>query len=298
MNAPSQDYHRTDCGVPDKLVSGPDAWAHAVLGVYQRRPAILTELDRQAGEIDGQSHRWKDLSDHHLQQNLFQLREEFRRRRGAKMRLADALGAMREAAERRLGLRPFHVQLMGALALHGGNLTEMATGEGKTLTAGLAAVLAGWAGLPCHIVTANDYLVERDVEWLRPLYHFCGLKAGMVTSEMPPAERRFGYEQDITYTTSKELVADFLRDRLILGNWQNSSRRLIQSLLNPRFVQGADLVMRGLHTAIVDEADSLLIDEAVTPLIISAPLRNECCGTCAVRPRRVPPPWLRARITA
>jgi preprotein translocase subunit SecA len=246
---PSHDFHRTNCAVPDKLVSGPDAWAQAVLGVYHRRRGILTKLDRRAGEIDGQSHRWKDLSDHQLQQNLLQLREEFRRRRrGAKMRINDAFGAMREAAERKLGLRPFHVQLMGALALHGGNLTEMATGEGKTLTAGLAAVLAGWTGLPCHIVTANDYLVERDVEWLRPLYYFCGLRAGMVTSEMPPAERRFGYEQDITYTTSKELVADFLRDRLILGNRQNSSRRLIQTLLNPRFGQGADLVMRGLHT--------------------------------------------------
>jgi preprotein translocase subunit SecA len=164
---------------------------------------------------------------------------------------------------------------MGSLVLYRGCLTEMATGEGKTLTAGLTAVLAGWTARPCHIITANDYLVQRDAEWLRPLYSFCGLKVGFVTAQMSPAERRAGYACHITYTTSKEIVADFLRDRLRLGPWVNPYRRLIQSLLAPQFLERADLVLRGLHTAIVDEADCLLIDEAVTPLIIAAPHENE-----------------------
>ena len=276
MNTPSKDYHRTDFLVPDKLLSGADAWAHGVVGAYQRRSGVLAELEQFAAGVDAQAGHWSRLTDHHLQEKLSEFREEFRRRRrGKPLRVAEALAAVREAAERKVGLRPFHVQLMGALALHRGCLAEMATGEGKTLTAGLAAVLAGWTGLPCHIVTANDYLVQRDAEWLRPLYHFCGLKAGVVIGEMKPPQRRQGYDQDITYTTSKELVADFLRDRLQLGAWQNASRRLIHTLLNPTHLQRAELVMRGLHTAIVDEADSLLIDEAVTPLIISAPLKNE-----------------------
>ncbi|MHB8519227.1 MAG: preprotein translocase subunit SecA [Limisphaerales bacterium] len=276
MITPAQDYHRTDHVVPGKLLSGPDAWTHGLVGVYRRRQSVLAELDERAAEVDAQAEQWKNLNDHHLQERLYEFREKFRRRRRATdLLLTEALGAMREAAERKVGLRPFHVQLMGALALHRGYLTEMATGEGKTLTAGLAAVLAGWSGCPCHIVTANDYLVQRDAEWLRPLYHFCGLKAGFVTGEMNPVQRRFGYDQDITYTTSKEIVADFLRDRLRLGAWQNPSRRLIQSLLHPQYLERTDLVMRGLHTAIVDEGDSLLVDEAVTPLIISAPLKNE-----------------------
>ncbi|MBU6402476.1 MAG: prepilin peptidase, partial [Verrucomicrobia bacterium] len=276
MISPAQDYHRTDYVVPDKLLAGLDAWVLGLVGWHRRRQGILKELDRHATEIDAQSDYWKGLNDHHLQERLFEFRGKFRRRRrGTESLVNEALGAIREAAERKLGLRPFHVQLMGGLALHRGYLAEMATGEGKTLTAGLAAVFAGWTGFPCHIVTANDYLVQRDAEWLRPLYHFCGLKAGFVTGDMNPTERRAGYDQDITYTTSKEIVADFLRDRLRLGPWQNPSRRLIQSLLHPQQLDRADLVMRGLHTAIIDEADCLLIDEAVTPLIISAPLKND-----------------------
>jgi preprotein translocase subunit SecA len=140
----------------------------------------------------------------------------------------------------------------------------------------LAAVLAGWTGRPCHIVTVNDYLVERDAEWMRPLYSFCGVRVGRITAAMGPAERLKGYEADVTYVTSKELLADFLRDRLRLGTVASPVRRLIRQLPRARQGPGADgLVMRGIHAAIVDEADSLLIDEAVTPLIISAPHKNE-----------------------
>jgi preprotein translocase subunit SecA len=178
-------------------------------------------------------------------------------------------------SDRQVGLRPFPVQLAGALALHHGYLAEMATGEGKTLTAGLAAVLSGWTKRPCHIITVNDYLVRRDEEWLKPLYQFCGVSVGYVTGEMKPAERRQEYSRDVVYTTSKEALADFLRDRLQLGTLVNPTRRLLRTMLAPRSAAHDGLVMRGLDTAIVDEADSILIDEAVTPLIISTAHKNE-----------------------
>jgi preprotein translocase subunit SecA len=178
-----------------------------------------------------------------------------------------ALAAVREVALRKLGLFPFVEQLMGALALRRGYLAEMATGEGKTLTAALAAVLAGWTGKPCHVITVNDYLAERDADRMNAIFRFCGLHAGVVTGKMEPIERRHAYAAAITYTTSKEVVADFLRDRLQLGPMADASRRHLSRLING--TARDSLVMRGLHTAIVDEADSVLIDEAVTPLIIS-----------------------------
>ena len=121
----------------------------------------------------------------------------------------------------------------------------------------------------------NDYLVRRDEEWIKPIYQFCGVSVGYVTADMKPLERRKEYRQDVTYTTSKEVLADFLRDRLQLGSLVNPTRRLIRQMLAPREFARDNLVMRGLDTAIVDEADSILIDEAVTPLIISAPHQNE-----------------------
>ena len=216
-----------------------------------------------------------DLADHDLHTRLLGFRDQFRRGNISDENLFPALAAIREAAHRKLGMRPFPVQLMGALALHRGYLAEMATGEGKTLTAGLAGVLAGWTKRPCHIVTVNDYLVQRDAEWLEPLYHFCGVRVGFVAFWMGPPERVKNYGCDVTYVTSKELLADFLRDRLTLGKFNNPSRRLIQRMLSPQFAATQGTVTRGLHTAIVDEADSILIDEAVTPLIIAAPRPNE-----------------------
>ncbi|MFM7213976.1 MAG: hypothetical protein ACKO3H_03750, partial [Verrucomicrobiota bacterium] len=132
---------------------------------------------------------------------------------------------------------------------------EMATGEGKTLTAAPTAVLWGWSGRPCHVVTVNDYLVERDARDLAPLYRDCGLEVAWVTASMSSEERRRAYRADITYVTSKEVAADFLRD--MLRDSRGRSR--------------GPAVLRGLHAALVDEADSVLIDEAVTPLILSAP---------------------------
>ena len=273
---PSVDYRRTTHRVPERPLKNLDGVVNWCIGKYQRRAGRLSELERQVEQIESLAPRMSALSDHDLQEQFRDFRNHFRREPAAVTEvLIPALAAIREAADRCLGLRPFPVQLMGALSLHGGCLTEMATGEGKTLTAGLAAVLAGWTKRPTHVVTVNDYLAQRDADWLRPLYTFCGVRVGCVTGQLDAAARAREYDRDVTYTTSKELLADFLRDRLRLGALTDPTRRLIRRLLQPRAAANDGLVLRGIHTAIVDEADSVLIDEAVTPLIISATRKNE-----------------------
>ena len=255
---------------PAKITSGLDAVVDGFIGHFQRRGGVLASLRADAEKIDSLGAQFADLSDTRLRDRLAEFRQIFRRQpRWAEAQMLEALAAVREAAVRQTGLRPFPVQLMGALAMQRGYLAEMATGEGKTLTAGLAAVLSGWTGRPCHLVTVNDYLAQRDAEWLRPLYEYCDLRVGFVTGEMPRAERARGHAADVTYTTSKELAADFLRDRLCLGELQNATRRMIRAVWKEHDPARNEAVMRGLHTAIVDEADSVLIDEAVTPLIIA-----------------------------
>ena len=165
---------------------------------------------------------------------------------------------------------------MGALALLDCNIAEMATGEGKTLTTALAAVTAAWNGRPCHVVTANDYLAKRDAELFTALYAYCGLSVAHIGGDTPPGGRAAAYNHDVVYTTAKELLGDFLRDRLALGAQPSRVELALRALGGGRprgggQSGGGQVVMRGLHQVIVDEADSVLIDEAVTPLIISTP---------------------------
>ena len=224
-------------------------------------------VEELAAEVAG-------LTDHALRARLLGHQQAFRRGGAARgAALEPALAALREAAWRTMGLRPFPEQLVGAMAMNAGHLAEMATGEGKTLTAGLAAILRAWNGRPCHVITVNDYLVERDERWLGPLLGFCHLTHGHVTAPMSPEDRREAYSRDVTYGTSKEIVADFLRDRLRAGEFIDAGRRMVRGLVRPN-AGGAGLVQRGLYSAIIDEADSVLIDEAVTPLILSAPRPN------------------------
>lgn len=281
------DYHRTAYRVPERPLKGLDVVANWCIGKYRRRRTHLEQLSELAGQIDALAQEFSPLTDHQLQERLFEFRNHFRREPTPEEPvLKTALAAVREAAYRQVGLRAFPVQLVGALALHRGWLAEMATGEGKTLTAGLAGVLAGWSKRPTHIITVNDYLASRDAEWLGPLYSFCGVRVGCVTAVLNPEERAREYGRDVTYTTSKELLADFLRDKLRLGTFGQPTRRVIRRLIRPGDPGLSGLVLRGLHTAIVDEADSILIDEAVTPLIISTSRKNEMLrevGQAAVR---------------
>lgn len=182
-------------------------------------------------------------------------------------------------AARTLGLAPHAEQILGAVALLEGQLIEMATGEGKTLTLALASVPAALGGRVHMILTANDYLAARDAATMGPLYARCGLRVGAVTSRTPPAERRQAYACDVVYTTARELVADHLRDRLQYQHLYEGDRRLVRELFQGAPLPFPGVVLRGLDSVFVDEADYVLIDEAVTPLIISAPQRNPLLET-------------------
>src|SRR6059058_6015104 len=182
--------------------------------------------------------------------------EEFRKDLASGKTLDDilvpAFATVREAAKRTLGQRHFDVQLIGGMVLHEGDIAEMKTGEGKTLVATLAVYLNALAGRGVHVVTVNDYLARRDSEWMGQIYNFLGLTVGVIVHGLDDAERKEAYSRDITYGTNNEYGFDYLRD--------NMKYRL------------EDMVQRGHSYAIVDEVDSILIDEARTPLIISGPL--------------------------
>jgi preprotein translocase subunit SecA len=174
------------------------------------------------------------------------------------------------AAERVLGQAPYPVQLLAAVAMHEGLLVQMSAGEGKTLAVALAGILHGWRGLPCHVVTANEYLAQRDAAVMEPLYLRCGVTVTSAVHGMDIEALRRAYAGDVVYATSKQLLADHLFDRIMLEGATDAVRRRVRGLSG----EGAAIRSRGLHTAIVDEADSVLIDEANTPLIISAAQPN------------------------
>ncbi len=188
---------------------------------------------------------------------------------------ARAFALVREVAGRKLGMRHFDVQLIGGYVLLNGMVAEMETGEGKTLTATLPACTAALAGIPVHVITVNDYLARRDGETMKPVYEALGLSVGVVTHDMSPEDRRTAYRCDVTYCTNKDVVFDYLKDRILMrlrpGHVQMRLERLYRK--DGRLGQ---LFLRGLPFAIVDEADSVLIDEARTPLIISGPANNSC----------------------
>jgi preprotein translocase subunit SecA len=272
---PTCDRWMTEHQDVDELPHGLDGLAHRIVGMFKRRPGVLIRLLDDARLVDEMQSKFDHCSDRILRERLAEYRSVVRRgARGSEEVVFPALAALREVAHRQLGMRPYVVQLAGSLALHRGYLAELVTGEGKTLAAGLTAVLEGWRARPCHIVTANDYLAQRDAGWIGPLYRFCGLTVGYVSGEFDQARRREAYSRDIAYTTSKELVADFLRDRLILGKFQDYTRREALAIFHSDIMKRAPTVLRGLHTAIIDEADHILIDEAVTPVIISGRHEN------------------------
>lgn len=185
---------------------------------------------------------------------------------------AECFALIRETAERTVGQRHFDVQLMGGWAMLNGMLAEMETGEGKTLTATLTAATAALAGRAVHVITVNDYLAERDAEWMRPIYQALGISVGCVRQGMDTQSRRAAYRNDITYCSNKEIAFDYLRDRMVLGGKPRAIAMKMDALEGSGFRE--KLLLRGLQFAIVDEADSVLVDEARTPLILSAESRQ------------------------
>jgi len=232
--------------------------------IYRRSKGYLrfvNEVNRQAEALDG-------LGDLELRLRIKDLRQHLYSE-GLKDKLvAQAFSLVREFATRRLGMRHHDVQLYGGRVMLNGMIAEMETGEGKTMTATLPACTAALAGIPVHIVTVNDFLVLRDAKWMGPVYQALGLTVGTITEDMDLEQRRAAYACDITYCTNKQLVFDYLKDRLLLGQ---DNRRLNMQLegLYKEHPRTSRLLMRGLCFAIVDEADSVLVDEARTPLVIS-----------------------------
>lgn len=213
---------------------------------------IIRDLERKFVEpINALEEKVHALSDQDLSRKTEEFRERLARGETLDDLLHEAFAVVREVAWRVTGMRPFDVQIMGAVVLHQGKIAEMQTGEGKTLVATMPAYLNALTGKGVHIVTVNDYLAKRDRYWMGPIFEFLGLSVGLIQHEFTPEERKRAYQCDITYGTNVEFGFDYLRDNMTLRK--------------------DDVVQRELHYAIIDEVDSILIDEARTPLIISGP---------------------------
>src|SRR5919108_3477004 len=209
----------------------------------------LKRLREQADYITSLEPGFEALSDEELAGKTAEFRQRIENGESLEELVFEAYAAVREAFKRTLGVRLFDVQLMGGIVLHEGDIAEMKTGEGKTFVAAQPLYLNALEGKSVHLVTVNDYLAKRDANWVGPAYEALGMRAGYIENMMPFAERKQAYDADITYGTNSEFGFDYLRDNMAVS------------------LEG--VVQRGHHYGIVDEVDSILIDEARTPLIIS-----------------------------
>ena len=244
-----------------------DQFGTTVEGWFRAKPSG-GRCAAMARRVAAHAAEFARLSDPELQAAARLLRARLRQFGLARRATPRAFALVREAAHRTVGLRAFDVQVMGAAALLDGRIAEMETGEGKTLTGCVAAATAGLAGEAVHVITVNDYLAERDAAWMAPVYGFLGLTVGRIVHGMEPDERRRAYAADVTYCANKEVAFDYLRDRLVLGA-RPGNLHLKVELLSGEDSRTRRLLLRGLRFAIVDEADSVLIDEARTPLVLS-----------------------------
>lgn len=219
------------------------------MSLFNENKFKIKKIEKIAAKVEALAPVYADMDDNTLVAQTAVLKDRLANGEDLDHILPDAYALVREAAERVLGMRHFHVQILGGIALHQGRIAEMGTGEGKTLVATLPAYLNALTGKGVHVVTVNDYLATRDAAWMGKLYKFLGLTVGVVVPGMSSEDKRKAYESDITYCTNNELGFDFLRDNMV--------------------VRKQDKVQRDLNFAIIDEVDSILIDEARTPLIIS-----------------------------
>lgn len=216
-----------------------------------RNDRVIKQLSKQVSKINELEPKIQALSDSELKGKTSEFKQRLQQGATLDSLLPEAFAVVREVSVRTLGLRPFDVQLIGGMVLHGGKIAEMGTGEGKTLVATLPAYLNALTGKGVHVITVNDYLAERDAKWMEPIYNFLGMTVGINLSQMPHDAKQKAYAADITYGTNNEYGFDYLRDNMTFSI--------------------SDKVQRELNFAIVDEVDSILIDEARTPLIISGP---------------------------
>ena len=241
-----------------------------------RNDRLLKHYRRTVVRINALEPQMQALSDEQLQAKTAEFKERIASGSSLDDLLPEAFAVVREASRRVMGMRHFDVQLIGGMVLHAGKIAEMRTGEGKTLTATLAVYLNALSGKGVHVVTVNDYLASRDAEWMGRLYRFLGLTVGVNLTQLPHARKQEAYGADITYGTNNEFGFDYLRDNMVY--------------------ELAERVQRGLSYAIVDEVDSILIDEARTPLIISGPAEDHT--ELYVKMNAVPPQMTRMKEDA
>ena len=220
-----------------------------------RNERYLASLNGSLQKINSLEAEFEKLSDENLSQKTIEFKEQLKKGKTLDDILPQAFATVREVAKRKLGQRHYDVQLIGGMVLHNGKISEMKTGEGKTLVSTLPAYLNALSGKGVHIVTVNDYLAQRDAKWMSTIFNFLGLSVGCVVNDLEPEERKEAYACDITYATNNELGFDYLRD-------------------NMRFSL-EEMVQRPFNFAIIDEVDSILIDEARTPLIISGSVNDD-----------------------
>jgi preprotein translocase subunit SecA len=278
---------------PERLDPRPGWLDRAALGLarsLRRRERSASRLREIAAHVGRESGNLRGRSEAELRETLAELRGELRRHGLQQGPVIRAFGLVREVARRTLGMEHFDVQVIGGYVMLNGMLAEMDTGEGKTLTATLPACTAALAGIPVHVISVNDYLVERDAGLMGPVYQALGLSVGTVCEkEADPEARRRAYGCDVTYVSNKQVAFDYLRDRLVRGSRRDSRSLVLSDLIAPGG-RAQKLVLRGLCFGIVDEADSVLIDEARTPLILtrrsdSSDLEETCRTALALADR-------------
>ncbi len=218
-----------------------------IFGNYSAKE--IKKISPIVDKIESYKDEYAALSDEALRAKTDEFKERYKNGESLDDILPEAYATVREAAFRTLGYRHFRVQLLGGVVLHQGRIAEMKTGEGKTLVATLPSYLNALTGNGVHVVTVNDYLAKRDAEWMGQVHRFLGLSVGVILNSMNNLERHMNYDCDITYGTNNEFGFDYLRDNMV--------------------VRKEHMVQRGLNFALIDEVDSVLIDEARTPLIIS-----------------------------
>jgi len=243
------------------------SWQSVSSGVARRQLARWQTIIPKVASYEEELQK---LNAYDMRKRSLSLRYRLKSHEPAERLLPEAFALVREAGRRTLNMRHFDVQILGGIAMHNRSIAEMQTGEGKTLTATLPLYLAALEGKGAHLATVNDYLARRDAEWMKPLYESLGITVGIVETQMNQNQRRKAYECDITYGTAKEFGFDFLRDRLLLRRIGEGQTDFLGAMLGMGAEGGERPVQRTPYFVLVDEADSILIDEARTPLIISA----------------------------
>ncbi len=236
----------------------------AMTGLFGSSNArYVKRMQPKVDAINALESKYEAMSDEELREQTTLFRQRLQAGETLDDLLVEAFAVCREGSKRFLGMRHYDVQLLGGMVLHSGTIAEMVTGEGKTLVATLPAYLNGLSGLGVHVVTVNDYLARRDMEWMAPVYTGLGLTVGAIQNDMPVNERQKAYACDITYGTNNEFGFDYLRD-----NMRPAARG------DDRFPKPMQQSQGRLNYAIIDEVDNILIDEARTPLIISGPAHD------------------------